>query len=1060
MARLGAKSLVALSLVVVVPTGARAQGIPYSFTRIADTLHNDPGLGGVHCVGMSGLGTVIVVFAPAGSSFYQLWRGNGQSFTQVETSLASTCASINDSDETAYLTPLSPGSGVVRLVKNSGGTLTTLARSDVTPFLYGPTTHLPSLSNSGSAVFMTAQGNGIAVGPAGPIVYNPSTDPPLLPSSPVSMNESLTVAFLAQAGGTLGIYRGSAVPLIETGSVVAGGTVGISLVRPVINNSGTVAFVGSVGGIGAHAYTTSDGVSVTLVGTNPIDRLAINDSGAIAYRKNTSGGSAAGEGLYVGQPGSIDKRVIGFGDPLDGSTFQTGHLWEESLNNYGQIAFWAQLADGRWGVYRANPVPVLTSLSPSSAAVGGAGFTLTVTGSHFVNGSQIRWNGAARPTTFVNQGQLQAVIPASDIATTGIASVTVVNPAPGTGTSNALPFTIAPTMALDKTALVFGAVTSGTTFLFKTSAQAVRLTQTGNGNVTWTATSNQPWLQVTPASGTGSATLSIGLTFTSGLPSSGSLNAAVSLTFSGAANSPGPIAIKLNMLSGTTAPIGFVDTPIDRATGITGAVPFTGWAIDDVELTRVMICRGAVGAEVAPVDPNCAGQAQIFVGFPVFIDLARPDVAAAYPEIPLNTRAGWGFMVLTNMLPSQGNGTFVFYIWAEDREGNRQLLGTRTITCDNAHATKPFGAIDTPTQGGIASGSTFVNFGWALTPLQKTIPTNGSTITVVVDGASIGTVDYNHPRLDIQGLFPGLNNTNGAIGFRVIDTTTLTNGAHTISWTVVDNQGAIEGIGSRYFTVSNGASAITAAPVTTTRPTDVATAARAETPVLGRRGWDLEAPWRWYGVGSSGRAVIRGEEIDRFEVWLGAQPEAHYTGHLRVGDGFVPLPVGSQLDAATGWFTWAPGVGFVGPYDLVFVRWSGMRPVARHEVRIILAPKGRGHVGVQVAIDTPRSQQDVGQPFVLAGWAADLDTATGTGIDTLHVWAYQLAGGAPVFLGTPILGGARPDVAAIHGDQFRAAGFTLPVQGLTPGIYDLAVFPWSNVTGAFAPPQIVHVTVR
>ena len=184
IARLGAKSLVALSLVVVVPTGARAQGIPYSFTRIADTLHNDPGLGGVHCVGMSGLGTVIVVFAPAGSSFYQLWRGNGQSFTQVETSLASTCASINDSDETAYLTPLSPGSSVVRLVKSSGGTLTTLARSDVTPFLYGPTTHLPSLSNSGSAVFMTAQGNGIAVGPAGPIVYDPSTGPPLLPSLP------------------------------------------------------------------------------------------------------------------------------------------------------------------------------------------------------------------------------------------------------------------------------------------------------------------------------------------------------------------------------------------------------------------------------------------------------------------------------------------------------------------------------------------------------------------------------------------------------------------------------------------------------------------------------------------------------------------------------------------------------------------------------------------------------------------------------------------------------------------------------------------------------------
>ena len=129
----------------------------------------------------------------------------------------------------------------------------------------------------------------------------------------------------------------------------------------------------------------------------------------------------------------------------------------------------------------------------------------------------------------------------------------------------------------------------------------------------------------------------------------------------------------------------------------------------------------------------------------------------------------------------------MFYIWGQDREGNPQLLGTRTITCDNSHATRPFGAIDTPTQGGVASGTNFVNFGWALTPLPKTIPTDGSTITALVDGASIGTVDHNHPRPDIQGLFPGLNNTNGAIGFRVIDTTTLTNGAHTISWTVIDD---------------------------------------------------------------------------------------------------------------------------------------------------------------------------------------------------------------------------------------------------------------------------------
>ena len=65
------------------------------------------------------------------------------------------------------------------------------------------------------------------------------------------------------------------------------------------------------------------------------------------------------------------------------------------------------------------------------------------------------------------------------------------------------------TMALDKTSLRFGAVTNGAAFLSQTAPQIVRLTQSGAGTVTWTATSNQPWLQVSPASGSGSANLSI-----------------------------------------------------------------------------------------------------------------------------------------------------------------------------------------------------------------------------------------------------------------------------------------------------------------------------------------------------------------------------------------------------------------------------------------------------------------------------------------------------------------------------------------------------------------------
>jgi hypothetical protein len=93
-------------------------------------------------------------------------------------------------------------------------------------------------------------------------------------------------------------------------------------------------------------------------------------------------------------------------------------------------------------VVAPNPVPSLASLTPPSATHGGPAFTLTVNGANLVSGCTVEWNGAARATTFVNSGQVTAKIQAADIATAGTATVTVKNPAPGGGASNALTFTI------------------------------------------------------------------------------------------------------------------------------------------------------------------------------------------------------------------------------------------------------------------------------------------------------------------------------------------------------------------------------------------------------------------------------------------------------------------------------------------------------------------------------------------------------------------------------------------------------------------------------------------
>ncbi|MBM3792202.1 MAG: hypothetical protein FJW35_17885, partial [Acidobacteria bacterium] len=87
--------------------------------------------------------------------------------------------------------------------------------------------------------------------------------------------------------------------------------------------------------------------------------------------------------------------------------------------------------------------PVVTSLTPPSITVAGEAFTLKVYGAGFAPGFLVIWNGSARPTTYVSRNELQAAIPAADIARIGWATVTVAAPAAAGGAlSNPLTFNI------------------------------------------------------------------------------------------------------------------------------------------------------------------------------------------------------------------------------------------------------------------------------------------------------------------------------------------------------------------------------------------------------------------------------------------------------------------------------------------------------------------------------------------------------------------------------------------------------------------------------------------
>jgi Leucine-rich repeat (LRR) protein len=353
-------------------------------------------------------------------------------------------------------------------------------------------------------------------------------------------------------------------------------------------------------------------------------------------------------------------------------------------------------------------------------------------------------------------------------------------------------------------------------------------------------------------------------------------------------------------------PFGSFDTPIGGST-VSSSIPVTGWALDDTGIKDVKIYREQQ-------------QDLIYIGTALQVEGARPDVAIAYPNYPNNTKAGWGYMMLTNFLPNSGNGTFVLHAIATDVMGKTTTLGIKTIYCDNANAIKPFGAIDTPAQGGTASGSSYVNWGWVLTPQPNSIPTDGSTIDVWVDGVNLGHPTYNNYRADIANKFPGYANSDGAIGYFFLDTTAYANGVHTIQWTAKDSGGNTDGIGSRYFTIQNTGADASVSEVRIQKSEDridlSGIGVDTTGPVLIQKGFEDGNFDDQVYADDSGRYSIQIRELEplRIKFTEGFSIVACY--HI-AGNKLRNLPAGMNIKDNT--INWMPGIAYFGNYEFVVV---------------------------------------------------------------------------------------------------------------------------------------------
>jgi probable HAF family extracellular repeat protein len=205
-----------------------------------------------------------------------------------------------------------------------------------------------------------------------------------------------------------------------------------------INDSGqVVGWSTTANDLSDHAFLYSSGVMSdlgALPGGGWSEAYGINASGQVVGWSTTAVAYANHAFLYSNGV-MIDLN----------SLLPANSDWElvyaQAINDSGQIVGLAIVNGSQYHGFLLTQAPNLTSLSPSSAAAGGAAFTLTVAGANFIPGVTVGWNGTALETSYVSGTQLTASVPASEIAITGTASVTVTTTA---GTTGAATFAIHP----------------------------------------------------------------------------------------------------------------------------------------------------------------------------------------------------------------------------------------------------------------------------------------------------------------------------------------------------------------------------------------------------------------------------------------------------------------------------------------------------------------------------------------------------------------------------------------------------------------------------------------
>ncbi len=325
-----------------------------SFTPIADTNTTFNSFDFFPSINNDGT----VVFSAVGTGGSAIFSSSNGTTSKIYDSVPlSLSPAINDAGTVAFGANRGESSGVFTI--DSQGNLATIAENTDPRVFDNPvinnkgTVALSSVAAGGREIFISNQGVKTTIADTSGL-YSVLDGYALNDSGVVSFSASL------KAGGR-GIFT------VDGGVTnTIANTSGFSfLFPPALSNTGTVAFKGVLPKLAGEGIYTAHGGKITPIADNSgafsfFENPAINNQDTVAFKAVLKDG---GLGIYTGAD-PVANKIISAGDPLLGSTVTNLFLSRKGINDANQIVFYAQLANGTSGIFRADSH--LASDCPSS----------------------------------------------------------------------------------------------------------------------------------------------------------------------------------------------------------------------------------------------------------------------------------------------------------------------------------------------------------------------------------------------------------------------------------------------------------------------------------------------------------------------------------------------------------------------------------------------------------------------------------------------------------------------------------------------------------------------